>query len=105
MEPVTIGTVAGILALARLALQEWRWHRSQERAGKKYLKAKKKEAKRAAKKLAKGDPVALEVYRRKAGLADEGGGSRLGHEARKEYDATGGNEWEKEFHKKHPRKP
>lgn len=51
------------------------WTAYQERRHRKLDKAKK------------GDPAAFEAARKKAGLSDEGGGSRVGKEARKEWDA------------------
>jgi hypothetical protein len=58
----------------------------------------KKEAAKHGQTLIAGDPVEFEAARVREGLADTGGGSRLGKEARAEYDATGGNEWERQFH-------
>lgn len=81
MEPVS--TTAAVLAIAgaviRWGVQEWRWHKSEERK-RKQAEAKRRKAERA--RLREADKAA----RKRAGLDDEGGGSRAGREARAEWD-------------------
>lgn len=95
MDPATIAaitaTVTGLAALGRLVVQEIRWYRGVTKEDAAENKRRKKAAKKA-------QAAEFERRRKELGLADEGGGSRLGKEARAEYDKTGGNEWEKAFH-------
>lgn len=80
MDPITAtGTAAIIAGIIRLAVQEYRWYRSEERKRKQDEAARRK-AERARRKAA--DAAA----RKRAGLDDEGGGSRAGKEARAEWD-------------------
>lgn len=80
MDPVTIGSILTIAGLvARWGYTEYQWLKSEER--------KRKQAAAAAKKKARAiQKAAFEKARKDAGLTDEGGGSRAGHEARAEWD-------------------